>query len=109
MSTVPSLDWVMLDLAVLQEVGFWWPLHAARLQMHLASRHDKRVTIVMLILWEVTTHAWAAQEAVKAEAQKGVKAHDVLAKAASSALVFQALKKGSLDNITVVVMLLRWD
>lgn len=46
---------------------------------------------------------------MEAERQKGVKAHDMLAKAASSALVFKSLKKGSLDNVTVVTMLLRWD
>lgn len=53
----------------------------------------------------------ALQEAVKAELRKGVtaQASDTLAKAASSALVFAALKKGTLDNVTVVVIMLRWD
>ncbi|KAK9914952.1 hypothetical protein WJX75_002812 [Coccomyxa subellipsoidea] len=63
-------------------------------------------------LWDVLGDQEAvdtAHEAVEAERQKGVKAHDVLAKAASSALVFKSLKKGSLDNVTVVTMLLRWD
>lgn len=39
----------------------------------------------------------------------GVKALDYLAKKASDVLVLAALKKGSLDNITVVLILLRWD
>lgn len=36
-------------------------------------------------------------------------ADDTLAKAASTALVFAAMKKGTLDNVTVVVIMLRWD
>ena len=35
-------------------------------------------------------------------------AGDAVAKAASSALVMAALKKGTLDNITAVIMLLHW-
>ncbi len=51
------------------------------------------------------------QETLKPKHHKTPKAHDtdLLAKAASSALVFAALKKGSLDNVTAVVILLRWD
>ncbi|BDA43649.1 Protein phosphatase 2C homolog 3 [Coccomyxa sp. Obi] len=65
-------------------------------------------------LWDVLGDQQAvdiAHEAVKADLQKGVMAQagDMLAKAASSALVFAALKKGTLDNVTVVVIMLRWD
>jgi hypothetical protein len=34
---------------------------------------------------------------------------DAIAKEVSSALVMAALKKGTLDNVTVLVMLLQWD
>ncbi len=34
---------------------------------------------------------------------------DAVAKEVSSALVMAALRKGTLDNVTVVVLLLRWD
>ena len=34
---------------------------------------------------------------------------DAIAKEVSSALVLAALKKGTLDNVTVLVLLLRWD
>jgi len=34
---------------------------------------------------------------------------DAIAKEVSSALVMTALKKGTLDNVTVLVLLLRWD
>lgn len=34
---------------------------------------------------------------------------DAVAKEVSSALVMAALRKGTLDNVTVLVLLLRWD
>ena len=51
------------------------------------------------------------QEAIRANLEKGVpaKARECLAKLASSALVFAALKKGTLDNVMVVVIMLPWD
>jgi serine/threonine protein phosphatase PrpC len=52
-----------------------------------------------------------AQAAVQKVPSSGNKAqaNDQKAKAASEALVVDALSKGSLDNITVIVMLLQWD
>ncbi|CAL8468404.1 g7944 [Coccomyxa elongata] len=66
-------------------------------------------------LWDVLGDQQAvdiAQGAVKQVLQHPKvtpQAGDTLAKAASTALVFAALKKGTLDNVTVVVIMLRWD
>ncbi len=49
------------------------------------------------------------QEALKAQLEGKSHVSDAIAKEVSSALVMAALKKGTLDNVTVVVLLLRWD
>lgn len=56
----------------------------------------------------------SVQEALRKEAPSGGSGHppgskgDIVAKAAATALVTAALKRGSQDNITAVVVLLPW-
>ena len=49
------------------------------------------------------------QETLKVQLEGKSHVSDAIAKEVSSALVMAALKKGTLDNVTVVVLLLRWD
>ena len=51
----------------------------------------------------------AAQEVLREQLQGKSHVSDAIAKEVSSALVMAALKKGTLDNVTVLVMLLQWD
>ncbi|CAK0781692.1 hypothetical protein CVIRNUC_005447 [Coccomyxa viridis] len=63
-------------------------------------------------LWDVLLDQQAvdiAEEALKAQLEGKSHVSDAIAKEVSSALVMAALKKGTLDNVTVVVLLLRWD
>lgn len=50
-----------------------------------------------------------AQETLREQLEGRHHVSDAIAKEVSSALVMAALKKGTLDNVTVVVLLLRWD
>ena len=49
------------------------------------------------------------QEALRMQLEGKSHVSDAIAKEVSSALVLAALKKGTLDNVTVLVLLLRWD
>ncbi len=51
----------------------------------------------------------AAQETLGDQMEGKSHVSDAIAKEVSSALVMTALKKGTLDNVTVLVLLLRWD
>ncbi|CAL5221222.1 g3373 [Coccomyxa viridis] len=73
---------------------------------------DSMVIMASDGLWDVLSDQQAvetAEETLKDQIAGKGHVSDAVAKEVSSALVMAALRKGTLDNVTVVILLLRWD